>query len=41
MASGYSVAAKFCVLNMSLQEKSGMTESKTDFIDIFSSLCYV
>ena len=41
MASGYSVTAKFCALNMSLQEKSGTTESKTDFIDRFSSLCCV
>ena len=40
MASGYSVTAKFCVLNMSLQEKSGTIESKTDFIDRFSIACF-
>ena len=38
MASGYCVIAKFFVLNMSLQERIGTTESKTDFTDRFSSL---
>ena len=41
MTGTNSVSAKFCVLNMSLQEKSGMIESKTYFIDRFFSLCCV